>query len=133
MAIVDDAVVQLSLYPPKFDDTALTFFPSSWSRQLSKVLNKNQSESGKDLIQTIRAKKRSYPFSFALADDTWCDFFEQYYEKDSFILSIYSTRTHAYETATVRMEGLTITPRKHSQDLTEVTGVWDVSFTLEEF
>ena len=133
MAIVNDAVVQLSQYPPKFDSTALTFFPDSWGRQLKKILNKNQSEGGKDLVQTIRAKKISYPFSFAIADDTWVDFFEQYFEKDSFTLSIYSTRTHAYEQTTVRMESLSIKPKKGVEDLTGVTGVWDVSFTLEEF
>lgn len=132
MAIINNSVVQLNDYPPKFGQTALTFFPGNWGRQLSKIVNKQQSEGGKDIIQTIRAKKISYPFSCSVADDTWCDFFEQYFELDSFEFSAYSTRTHTYETVTVRMGSLKIIPHKKSQDLTEVTGVWDVSFTLEE-
>lgn len=133
MAIVQNEVVQLSDYPIKFDSTSLDFFPKQWGRDLSKITNTNQSEGGKDIVQTIRVKKLSAPITCSVSDDTWCAFFEEYFEKDSFTLSIYSTRTHAYEQKTVRMTSLSIKPREKSQDLTEVTGVWDVSFTLEEF
>jgi len=132
MAIVNNNAVLLKNYPIKFGNTALDFFPQL-SRQISKVVNKQQSEGGKDLVQTIRVKKFSFPLSCSVADDTWCGFFEQYYEMDSFVLSVYSTRTHAYETHTVRMEGLSIVQQKGSEDLTSVTGTWNVSFTLEEF
>lgn len=123
----------LSDYPIMFDSTALPFFPSSWGRQLKKITNTQQSEGGYDIVQTIRVKKMSYPFSVAVADDTWVAFFEQYYALDSFNLSIYSPVAGGYEVKRVRMDSLDITPRRHSEDLTAVTGVWDVSFTLEEF
>lgn len=123
----------LNDYPIKFDNTALPFFPSSWGRSLAKINNKQQSEGGKDIIQTIRLKKLSVPISCAVADDAWCDFFEEYYEKDSFTLSIYSPRLGGYEQKTVRIDSLDITPRKHSEKLAAVTGVWDITFTLEEF
>lgn len=129
----NDTVVQLKNYPIKFDSTSLTFFPSSWGRQLKKITNTQQSEGGVDIVQVIRTKKISYPITVAVADDSWVDFFEEYYEKESFTLSVYSPRVGGYEEKTVRMDSLDIKPRRHSEDLTEVTGVWDVTFTIEEF
>lgn len=129
----ETTVTPLSQYPVMFDSTALPFFPSSWGRQLKKITNTTQSEGGKDIVQVIRVKKLSYPITCAVAGDTWPAFFEEYYEKDSFTLKVYSPRLGTYEEKTVRMEQLSITPRKHSEKLEAVTGVWDVTFTLEEF
>lgn len=120
-------------YPIKFDTTPLPFFPSSWGRQLKKITNTQQSEGGVDIVQTIRRKKLSTPITCAVADDDWVDFFEQYYEKDEFTLSVYSPRTGGYEEKRVRIDSLDIKPRRHSEDLTGVVGIWDVTFTIEEF
>lgn len=120
-------------YPIKFDDTVLPFFPTSWQRTPQKIQNTNQSEGGTDIVQQIRKGKLNIQASFALADVTWIKFFEEYNDKDDFVLSEYSPLKGDYDTHTVRMEGLTNTPRRKSEELTAVTGVWDVSFTLEEF
>ena len=132
MAIVDNETVVLNDYPIKFDNTSLPF-PTGWQQAFNKVQTLLQSEGGDDLIQSIRKGKLSISAQFVLADDNWVKFFRQYYVKDSFILSQYSPLTSTYETRTVRMENLAYSHRRKSEKLTAVTGVWDVSFNLEEF
>lgn len=133
--MADEPVTPVSIknFPIKFDTTSLPFFPSEWNRKLKNIKNTSQSEGGKDIVQTIRTGKLSMAFSCSIADDEWVSFFEQYNDKDSFTLSIYSPRTHTYEERTVRMESYSAKPKRRSEGLTEVAGVWDVSFTLEEF
>ena len=122
----------INQYPFKFDNTTLPFFPGDWQRANNPLRNILQSEGGQDMLQTIRQRKLSVPFSAVLADDTWIGFFEEYSERGYFSVSLYSPKIHGYETLTMRMEGYNCKPHKHSQDLTEVAGVWDVSFTLVE-
>lgn len=123
--------IYLKNYPLKFDNTALDFWPE-WGRDNNPIKNTMQSEGGRDMVQVIRARKLSIPFSCAVADDTWVAFFEEYSEKESFSLSIYSPQTHAYETITCQITGFSCKPRKKSELLDAVHGVWDVSFTIEE-
>lgn len=123
----------ISQFPIKFDETVIPFFPGDWSRTANKSKNDMESEGGTRMVQIIRAKRLSLPFSMAIADDTWVGFFEGYSEKEKFNVSIYSPVTHQYETKVVEMVGFSAKPRKRSEKLTEVAGVWEVSFTLEEF
>lgn len=123
----------INQYPFKFDNTVIPFFPGDWQRQATKIKNDMESEGGTRMVQIIRGKRLSIPFSFAVADDTWVGFFEEYSEREKFNLSIYSPITHAYEIKVVEMVGFSAKPRKRSEKLTEVAGVWEVSFTLEEF
>lgn len=123
----------LNDYPIKFDSTTIPFFPTTWQRTPKKIQNTNQSEGGSDIVQVIRTGKMSISVAFAIADDTWVKFFEEYSEKDSFQISEYSPKTGAYQTITVRMEDFSDGARRKSYGLTSVKGVWDVTFTLEEF
>lgn len=132
MAKVNGETVVLNDYPIKFNDTALPF-PTGWQQTFNKVQSSLQSEGGTDLIQSIRKNKLSVSAQFALADDNWVKFFVQFDRMDSFTLSQYSPLTSGYETRTVRMENLAYSHRRKSEKLTAVTGVWDVSFNLEEF
>ena len=122
----------ISQYPFMFDSTTLPFFPGDWQRANNPLRNILQSEGGQDMVQTLRAKKISIPFTTVVADDTWAGFFEEYSEKGSFTVKVYSPRTHGYDTLTMRMEGYSCKPHKGSEKLTAVAGVWDVSFTLVE-
>lgn len=132
MAVVNNTVVCLKDFPIKFGETAIPF-PTNWQQTPNKVQSLLQSEGGTDLIQSVRKDKMHIDAQFILADDTWVKFFSQYDKLDSFVLSQYSPITSAYEQRTVRMEGFSYTLRRKSQELTTVTGVWSVSFSLEEF
>lgn len=124
--------VSMNQYPFVFDSTTLPFFPGSWGRSNNPIRNIIQSEGGQDMMQTTRAKKITIPFSTSVADDEWAGFFEDYSEKGYFQVKVYSPKSHAYDTLTMRMEGFSCKPHKGSEKLTAVAGVWDVSFTLVE-
>lgn len=122
----------LNQYPFMFDSTELPFFPGDWGRTNSPLRNILQSEGGQDMVQTIRAKKISIPVNMAVSDDTWVGFFEEYSEKGSFTVKVYSPRIHDYDTLTMRMDDFSCKVHKKSEALTAVAGVWDISFTLVE-
>ena len=123
----------ISQYPIKFDSTELTFFPADLQRTFNKSKVEMESEGGQRMIQIIRSRRLSIPFTCAISDDTWLAFFEEYALKESFQLGIYSPANHGYEYITVEMTNYNAKLRKGSEKLTAVAGVWDVSFTLEEF
>lgn len=120
-------------YPIIMNDTELPFFPTSWERSPNKIQNTNQSEGGRDIIQKIRSDKMSISASFAIADANWARFFEELNELDALEVKEYSPRLNAYRTMTCRMEGFSISARRKSEELNGIYGVWDISFTLEEF
>ena len=120
-------------YPIYLNGTALTFFPTSWQRTPQKLQNKNQSEGGTDIVQNIRTDKMVISAEFALADYTWVQFFEGLNLLDSFVLKEYDPRLNAYKERTVQMVDFSDSLRRKSNDISAVLGIWDVSFTLEEF
>lgn len=122
----------LSDYPIIMNGTALPFFPEV-ENTLGIIENISQSEGGRDIVQVIRLDKMSASFSLVLANFTWVKFFYQLSLMDSFIFKQYSPLEEDYAERTVRLRGFTYKNRKHSDKLAAVTGVWDVSFTLEEF
>ena len=133
MANVNGEVVQLKDYPIMFDNNTLPFFPTSWKQTPTKIQTLLQSEGGDDLIQRTRIDKAHIDAQFTLADDVWVKFFAQYNKKESFSLYQYSPLEEGYEQRIVRMESFSYAYRRKSEELTAVTGVWDVSFSLEEF
>lgn len=123
----------LDRYPIIMNGTTLPFFPTTWQRTPKKIQTTNQSEGGRDIVQVARSNKMTISATFALADVTWVTFFENLKELDSFTLREYSPRLNDYEERTVRIEDYSDSPRRKSEKLEGVTGVWDVSFTIEEF
>ena len=120
-------------FPTIMNGTEIPFSPSTWERTPNKIQNLNQSEGGRDIIQKIRSDKMSISVSYAIADYVWVQFFEQLNELDSFVVREYSPRLNGYRDMTCRMEGFTDNTRRKSQKLASVKGIWEVSFTLEEF
>lgn len=131
--MADTVTTGISNYPIKFNTTEIPFFPSSWSTKINKEEEVMKSEGGSLIVQTIHIGRRSIPMSFSIADDEWLATFRSFYALDSFTLSIYDTALHAYVEKTVRMTGYQEKPKKRSEYLPSVNGVWDVSFTLEDF
>lgn len=117
--------------PTLFDETEIPFFYGS--EAFNKVQETNQSESGKDLVQVTRNSKLSLSCSFAVADKDWVKFFREYSLKPSFSLSLYDPVSNDYLVYTVRIEGYSQSVRRKSNELDGIFGVWDISFTIEEF
>ena len=123
----------ISQYPLKFDSTELTFFPADLQRTINKSKVEMESEGGQRMVQIIRSRRLSIPLSCSIADDVWLAFFEEYSAKEYFQLGIYSPALKNYEYINVEMTNFNAKLRKGSDKLTAVAGVWDISFTLEEF
>lgn len=132
--MADDPVVihSLSEYPTYMNGTAVPFFPEVENTP-QKLETVNQSEGGRDIVQVIRDDKMSASFKINIAGVEWVKFFYQLYKMDAFVLKQYNPFAEGYDERTVRMEDFKYKAKKKSEALTAVTGVWEVSFTLEEF
>lgn len=121
----------------KFNDTEI-LYPLSWDETYETVENTGQSEAGTDLVNVVRYGKLSVSCSFRVTN-TWLATFKSFMALDSFTLSIHVGWTDAeepepvYETHTVRMRDFAQSRMTKSEDLEITIGIWDISFTLEEF
>jgi len=124
--------MSLKDYPIMINDTAIPFFPEIETNPTN-IESKYQSESGKDIIQTYRSDKWSVPIKMKVAGDEWVRFFyDLYVNADSVIFKQYSPLVEGYSERLVRIEGFRYKQVKNSEDL-PVMGVWELSFTIEEF
>jgi hypothetical protein len=119
-------------YPPIYDGTTLPFFPEADidPKEIAKTF---RSEGGHDIKQSFRKDKWSISVKTKLADDEWVAFFYGLSLGDGFVYQQYSPLLHGYTSRNVRMENFKFKQVKDSEVLTAVNGVWEVSFTLEEF
>ena len=124
-------MADLKDFPTKFDTTEIPFFYGA--ETFNKIQETNQSESGKDLVQVTRRSKLSLSCSFAIVDREWIAFFREYSLKPSFSLSLYDPVSNEYNLYNVRMESYSQSKRRKSEELDGIFGVWDISFTIEEF
>lgn len=129
--MAENTVTTLSDFPTMFNDVEIPFFYGSESYE--KVQNSSLSESGKDFIQIVRNSKLSISCEFNLADVAWVKTFREFSLLPSFTLRLYDVVSDNYATYTVRIEDYKHSRRRKSEDLTEVKGVWNVSFTIKEF
>lgn len=118
----------------KFNDTEI-LYPLSWDESYEVIESTGQSEAGTDLVNVVRYGKMSVSCSFRVSS-TWLATFKSFRDLDSFTLSIcvgYENEEPIYETHTVRMRGFAQSRMPKSEDLAITVGIWDISFTLEEF
>lgn len=116
-----------------FDSTPVPF-TKRMSTQYSNKQNVNETEGGHTIIQTIRKNV------FSMSVSTRClspvvKIYREFSEKDSFVLTYFDTLTEATTTKTVHMEGYSesLVENSYEFDSTVTNGIYDVSFTLEEF
>lgn len=129
----DEPVVHsLSEYPVIMNGTAVPFFPEL-DNEPQKLQTTNRSEGGRDLVQLIRSDKMKVSVKTEIAGAQWLQFFYQLYMLDAFSFKQYNPLIDNYDERTVRLEDFKYKAKKKSEYLTAVTGVWEVSFTLEEF
>lgn len=118
-------------YPLMFDDDVLKY-PDTFSPEDQTIENVNQTEAGTDQVQLVRTGKVKISVAHVcLADDLIL--YKSYSLKPSFTLKYYDAYIGGYATKKVRMRGLKYPVVKGSYRLDGVRGVYNVSFTLEEF
>lgn len=118
-------------YPILFDTDEI-YYPKSFSIDEQVVETVNQTEAGTDQIQLIRTGKIKISYS-TTCKSKYLNLFKQYSRKASFTVKYYDTELEGYATKTVRLRGLKYSLSQSSYDLENVDGVYNVSFTLEEF
>lgn len=124
-------MVVSSDYPLKFNNETM-YYPSSFSVDEEVVENVNQTEAGTDQVQLVRTGKVIMNFSTKCFAD-WLARYKYYSALASFQVSYYDVSINGYVTKTVRMRNFKWDVVKHSYDLENVAGIYEVSFVLKEF
>lgn len=120
-----------STYPMYFNTTAIPF-PMDYFEDHEVVDKVKQTEAGTDIVTVVRYRKLKASMTFVCLQST-LQTLAGFNNADSFTFKRYDPVADAYGEKTVRMRNFHYAPRKGSEDLTEVKGVWEVSFDLEEF
>lgn len=118
-------------YPMMFNTTVIPF-PTTYSEQSQTIENVNQTEAGTDIVNVMRHNKLSASMTFRCLQSV-LQTLASFETSNSFTFKRYNPKNGTYEERTVRMRGFTHELVKGSEDLPSVDGVWEVSFTLEEF
>ena len=127
-----DEQIRLKDYPPMFNGTAVPFFPEIDNSPIN-VEKVNQSEGGRDIVQRIRTDKLSSSVKMEVAGDEWDAFFYSLFKDTSAVVfKQYNSTLQGYETRDVRITNFKHKCIKHSEELTSVVGVWNISFNMEE-
>lgn len=117
---------------PMYFNTTEIPFPSSFTESYDTIESVNQSEAGTDLVNVTRYGKLTATMTIKCLPDVLADI-TAFATEDSFTFRRWNPITGAYENRTVRMRNLQVALVSGSQDLSEVDGVWSISFSLEEF
>lgn len=118
-------------YPMMFNTTVIPF-PTDYSETSQVKESVMQTEAGTDVVTISRYDKLKATMSFVCLQNI-VQVLGGFRDVDSFIFKRYNPIIDNYEEKTVRMRNFNVHPRKGSEDLKEVSGVWEVSFDLEEF
>ena len=118
-------------YPMMFNQTVIPF-PRDYSETSQVKESVLQTEAGTDIVTISRYNKLHATMSFVCLQST-VQVLGGFRDVDSFTFKRYNPIIDDYEQKTVRMRNYNCKPRKGSEDLKEVKGVWEVSFDLEEF
>lgn len=118
-------------YPIMFNTTVIPF-PLDHSEDSQTIDSVKKTEAGTDIVTVARYGKLKASMTFVCLQDM-LQTLAGFSSMDSFTFKRYDPKIDAYGEKIVRMRNFKYKPRKGSEDLTEVKGVWEVSFDLEEF
>ena len=117
---------------PLYFDTDVIPQPSSWTESSDVIENVNKTEAGTDHAEVVRYDKLKVSCGFNVTDAT-ARLLKQYSKHDSITVKYYDIETDDYKERTMRIRGFSAALVKDSFNLQTVRGVWNVTFTLEEF
>nr|DAG31495.1 MAG TPA: hypothetical protein [Caudoviricetes sp.] len=121
----------LSDYPVKINGIEL--FPSSgWEQSHSPIENIYQTEAGTDQISVTRYDKLTVTAKYRCQSE-WLGIFSAFSKLDTLQVEIYDEELDAYKLRNMRMRNYKKTLIEFSEKVKDTKGVWDVSFSLEEF
>lgn len=121
----------LSDYPIKFGQEVI-FAPESWEESSQVIENINTTEAGTDQISVTRYDKLSISCSFQCSS-VWAKKFKEYSKQGEIAVSIYDLIAEEYKTRTMRIRNFKASLVANSRSTPNTVGLWDISFSLEEF
>lgn len=119
-------------YPIYFDDVKIPMPQSGWSESSNVVENTEMSEGGTDMLDIIRMDKLSIAVSTSCFSDV-AKIYEQFSKKPNITVKFYDIMNETYQERLMRMRSFSKTYRKDTDKIEATNGIWDISFTLEEF
>lgn len=119
-------------YPIYFDDVKIPMPQSGWSETSNVIENTEMSEGGTDMLDIIRMDKLSIAVSTSCFSDV-AKIYEEFSKKPNITVKFYDIMNETYQERLMRMRSFSKTYRKDTDKIEATNGIWDISFTLEEF
>lgn len=118
-------------YKVKFDNTTIPW-TKGWEVAENDVLNENQSEGGTDIVEAIRKGKLSIAVQTTCLSDQ-LKIYAQFARGNGFTLTLYDPVLETTTTKRCRIKGFRYGKKAKSEKFTVTRGIYNVSFTIEEF
>ena len=121
----------LSNFPIKFNNEKI-FEPSSWEENSEVIENVTQTEAGTDQIVVTRYDKLLISCAFQCSH-IWAKKFKTYSNLDEITVSMYDILTETYKNRMMRIRDFKVSLIEDSWRTRGTNGLYNVSFSLEEF
>lgn len=118
-------------YPTFFDDVQM-LLPTSWSESSEVIETVNESEAGTDIVDVTRYDKLSISASYRCTD-SWAKILKEFSKKDIIVVKRYDYLSNAYEERNMRIRSFKANMMHYSDRIVASNGIWEISFTLEEY
>ena len=121
----------LNDYPVKINNVEL--FPANkWDEDSEVIEDVQTSEAGTDITTVTRYDKLTVSAEYRCRSQ-WLGKFKAWSKADTLTVQIYDPVTDKYLSRTMRMRNFKSSLIEFSEKVKDTQGVWNVSFTLEEF
>ena len=118
-------------YPVLINGVAL-MESNSWEEESNTIENTYETEAGTDQVSVTRYDKLTVSADFRCHSD-WLRQFKQWSKADTLTVQMYDAIANGYVSRTMRMRNFKQKLVEYSEKLHDTNGVWNVTFSLEEF
>lgn len=119
-------------YPILFDDEKIPF-PDKWDESPEVVENTYETEAGTDQSDVVRYDKVTIGVQHNALTSRWTQKIRAYSKKDSIRVKYWDTSEAKYQERTMRIRNYKQSLIENSRRTTNTTGLYSVSYDLEEF
>lgn len=118
-------------YPTIINNIQL-FPPDKWEETSEVVEETYQTEAGTDQASVTRYDKLAVDAQYRVNSE-WLKQFKMWAKVDSLDVSIYDATANGYTYRVMRMRDFKASPVEWSERMKDTDGIWNISFSLEEF
>ena len=118
-------------YPTIINNIQL-FPPDKWEETSEVVEETYQTEAGTDQASVTRYDKLAVDAQYRVNSE-WLKQFKMWAKVDSLDVSIYDATANGYTHRVMRIRDFKASPVEWSERMKDTDGIWNISFSLEEF